>query len=121
MPRSFFASSLFVRFFGQEIAAWHGHRPLAVVFWGYGVLASAMLIALHAAALTSGQVALEQGLLVVSALYTVWILVAIWRCSAGAGPYWGLLARAMTIAWALNTGFVLGFLQIDLLVRHAGG
>jgi hypothetical protein len=100
--------------------AWRGKLDLATVFWGYGVLASSALVVLHATTLLLRQVAFQQVLIVVSGLYTMWILVAIWRCAAGAHPYWGTLARWLTIAWALNTGFVLAFLQIELIVRTLG-
>lgn len=113
--------SLLLRLFEPEIAAWRGKADLAGVFWGYGVVASSALIVLHATALTPRQVALQQGLIVASALYTAWVLVAIWRCSPRAHPCWGALARWLTVAWALNTGFVLVFLQLELLFRRIGG
>jgi len=49
--------------------------------------------------------------------YTVWIIVGIWRCSSNAAPFWGGLARLLSVAWTLNTALVLIFLQIDLLVN----
>ena len=108
------------RFFGPEAAAWRGEFDLATVFWGYGVLGSSVLIILHATALILRQIALQEALIAASALYTVWIVVAIWRCSSRAHPYWGTLARWLTVAWALNSGLVLAFLQVDLLVRVLG-
>lgn len=104
-----------------EIRAWRGEADLATVFWGYGVLASAGLTLLHATALTLRQVALQQALILVTALYSLWILVAIWRCAAGASLFWGTLARWLTVAWALNSGLVLAFLQLGLLARLLGG
>lgn len=112
--------SLLARFFARERAAWRGEANLATVFWGYGVLASFPLIILHVTALSLRQVALQQLLIIASALYTTWILVAIWRCASRAHPYWGTLARWLTVAWAFNSGFVLVFLQIELLVRNFG-
>ncbi len=109
------------RLFEPEAAAWRGEAGLATVFWGYGVFGSSVLVVLHATALMLRQVALQEVLIVASALYTVWILVAIWRCSARAHPYWGTLARWLTVAWALNGGLVLAFLQLDLLGRVLGG
>lgn len=113
--------SLLIRFFEPEILAWRGEANLITVFWGYGVVASSALIVLHAAALMLRQIALQQVLIAASVLYTVWVLVAIWRCSTRAHPYWGTLARWLTVAWALNTGLILTFLQLDLLSRQFGG
>ncbi len=109
-----------IRFFEPEAAAWRGETDLATIFWGYGVFGSSVLIVLHATALLLRQVALQELLIVTSALYTVWILVAIWRCSARSHPYWGTLARWLTVAWALNSGLLLAFLQVELLVRIVG-
>jgi hypothetical protein len=108
------------RLFAPEIRAWRGEHRLGVVFWGYGVLASSGLILVLGAAIVLGQVALQQILLVAGALYTGWILVAIWRCAGRAHPYGGGLARSLTIAWALNSALVLLFLQLDLLRRYLG-
>lgn len=95
--------------------------PLAFAFWGYGVFASCLLVALHAAAIALGQLAFQQLLVVLSGLYTWWTLVAIWRCAANASALWGTAARWLTVAWAMNTSLVLVFLQLDLLVRYAKG
>ena len=108
------------RFFEPEAAAWRGETNLATVFWGYGVFGSSALIALHATALMLRQVVLQEAMILASALYTVWIVVAIWRCSARAHPYWATLARWLTVAWALNSGLVLAFLQVELIVRAVG-
>jgi hypothetical protein len=114
------AASFFSRLFAPELRAWRGEHRLGVVFWGYGVLASFGLILVLGAAIILGQLALQQMLLVVGALYTGWILVAIWRCAARAHPYWSVLARSLTIAWALNSLLVLLFLQLELLRRYLG-
>lgn len=103
-----------------ELRAWRGERSLAVVFWLYGVAVSWLLVGLHALALLRGQVGLQQVLFLVAALYTLSILVAIWRCAVTASPFWGAVARGLTVAWAINTGLVLLFLQADLLVRLPG-
>ena len=108
-------------FFAPELRAWRGAMSLPVVFWGYGVATSLMIATLHASALDLGQLALQEILIVLSVGYTVWILVAIWRCAANADPLWANVARWLTVAWALNTAFVLFFLQIDLLAGHAWG
>ncbi len=56
-----------------------------------------------------------------SAAYTVWILVAIWRSAPNAGPFWATVARMLTVAWALNAAFVLLFLQTELVLRFDRG
>jgi len=94
---------------------------LPVVFWGYGVATSLALAILHATALDAGQLAFQQALILVSAAYTVWFLVSIWRCASNAGPFWGTLARWLTVAWGLNTALVLFFLQLELMLRYARG
>lgn len=94
---------------------------MSTVFWGYGVFASCVLAALHAAALDLGQLVFQQFLIAFSALYTVWIVVSIWRCAENGAPFWGVLARWLTVAWALNAAFVLLFLQFDLLARDVHG
>lgn len=104
-----------------ERRAWQGRMPLATVFWGYGVVVSLALALLYATALDLGQVALQQGLILVCAAYTVWIVVAIWRSADNAGPFWSNLARLLTIAWALNSAFVLFFLQIELVLILSWG
>lgn len=108
------------RFFEPERTAWRGEADLVTVVWGYGVLASSALIVLHATALMLRQVAFQEVLIVTSALYTLWLLVAIWRCSSHAHPYWGALAQWLTVPWALNSGLVLAFLQIELMARTLG-
>lgn len=109
------------RFFDPELRAWRGEMLLTGVFWGYGVFASCVLAVLHATALELRQLLFQQALIFLSALYTLWILVAIWRCAANAAPFWGTVARWLTVAWGLNTALVLIFLQFDLLVRYAQG
>jgi len=113
-------TSILQRLFGPELRAWRGERGLAVVFWGYGVFASLLLILLHATALQRDQRAVQQAMIVISGLYTAWILVAIWRCARNAAPHWAVLARWLTVAWALNAAMVLLFLQIELLIRLWG-
>ncbi len=102
-------------FLAPEIRVWRGKASLRLVFWGYGVVAGSVLAVLFATAYYLNQIALQQTLIVVSALYTVWIVVGIWRCAANATAFWGNLARLLCVAWAMNTAFVLMFLQIDLL------
>lgn len=110
--------SVLARFFAPELRAWRGQAALQLVFWGYGVATSLAIAAIHAGAMYLDRLLLQQALIVVSGAYTAFILVAIWRCAENAAPFWGTLARWLTVAWALNAAFVLFFLQIELALRH---
>lgn len=105
------------RFFRPELDVWRGRRSLATVFWSYGVLVSIGLIVLHAAALQRQHPIEEQILIAASAVYTIWILAAIWRTTARNESYWAKLARGLTVAWAMNSVMVLAFLELDLAAR----
>ncbi len=109
------------RFFGPELRVWRGLAPLWTVFWGYGVVASLAIVVLFLTAYDLSELAFQQVLIVVSALYTVWVLVGIWRCASNADPLWRDMARLLTVAWALNTALVLVFLQIDFLMHCMQG
>jgi hypothetical protein len=115
------ATAMARAFFAPELRAWRGEMALAKVYWGYGVGVSCLLGLLLLEALREGRALLEQGLLAVLALYTVWILVAVWRCAANASPQWRMFARLSTVVWACNAALVLTFLQFDLLMRFFGG
>jgi hypothetical protein len=107
-------------FFEPERRAWRGDAPLWKVFWGYGVLTSSGLALLYLIALEQQHILMQQALLILLAAYTLWILVAIWRCAAHSPPGWATLAQALTVAWAANTILVLTFLQTDLLAAYMG-
>jgi len=112
------SANLFLRLFATEVRAWYGQEPLWKVFWGYGVLASSIMIGLYALATMQGRILVEQLLLVFFAGYTVWILVAVWRCAANSDPLWRTLARSLTVAWAGNTALVVFFLQLEILLEY---
>jgi hypothetical protein len=102
-------------FFAPELRAWCGEMALARVYWGYGVGVSLALGLAMLGALSAGARLLEQTLLLTLAVYTVWILVAVWRCAAQSARHWCFLARLSTLAWACNAALILGFLQLDLV------
>ena len=106
--------------FATELRAWHGREPLWKVFWGYGVLASAILALFYVLAVHEERVILQQILLCLFAGYTAWILVAVWRCADNSDTLWRTLARSLTVAWAANAVLVLTFLQLDLLATYMG-
>lgn len=89
---------------------------LGKVYWGYGVLTSSLLALLMLEALRENRPWLEQGPLAALALYTVWILVAVWRCPKSS-LQWRFFARLSTIVWAANAMLVLGFLELELIAR----
>jgi hypothetical protein len=107
--------------FEPEWRAFTGRAGLGRVFWVYGVLVSSGLALLYLLAREAQRVDVQQLLLVLMLLYTGLILVAVWRCAGPAAPPWGQIARALTVAWALNVLLLIGFLQIDLLAAWLGG
>lgn len=104
-----------LRYFEPELRAWYGLLPLWKVFWGYGVGASAVMIGFYALAVVEHRPAVQQALLAFFALYSVWIIVSVWRCAESTGPHLQLIARSLTIAWAANSVMVILFLQLDLI------
>lgn len=106
-------------FFSPELRAWRGQMSLSKVYWGYGVLASALLAVLMFEALRQQKLWTLQALLLAFLLYTIWILISVWRCAERAKPHWRLFARLSTVVWAANTLLVLGFLELELLARLA--
>lgn len=110
----------FYRLFEAELRAWYGLLPLWKVFWGYGVAASWVLIGLYVMAVSEDQTNVQQCLLVLFGAYTVWVLVSVWRCAAASDPHWQLLARLLTVAWAVNAAMMIVFLQLELLIIRLG-
>ena len=107
------------RLFAPELAAWRGQQPLWKVFWLYGVAASSALIALYLFAFLVDAVALRQIFVLFFAPYTAWILVSIWRCSNNVRePFWRMLARFLTIAWACNAILIIVFIEMNLISRY---
>ncbi len=91
---------------------WRGEGRLWVVFWIYGVLASALLTAIVLAATLNNWITAVWVLvaLLLGVAYTVWVLVSVWRCAPNINdeplgiPKDTLtaLARWLTTAWAIN-------------------
>lgn len=115
------ARSLLGQVFAAEIRAWHGEAALGPLFWGKGVGVSLLLIVFHATLMWQGWVLAQQLSLAGISAYTVWILVAVWRCAGRADPNWGTLARWLTVAWGANATLVLLFLELDLVMAALGG
>jgi hypothetical protein len=99
---------------------WRGHGPLWKVYWLYGVLGSWILTAILLIILGRGLTAgfLFQIVLILLAVYTVWIVVSVWRCAFNVeNENYAYIARALTVAWAINAALVLGFLELELIKR----
>lgn len=97
-------------------AAWQGRLPLGKVFWLYGVLLSTLVTLLYVwlALREDGGSSLRQFLVLAFVPYTAWILVSIWRCAPNARrPYYGDMARALTVAWAINAALLIVFVEMD--------
>jgi hypothetical protein len=101
---------------------WRGQGPLWKVYWLYGVLGSNVLAAVLLFLMQRGGLAggWFQIVLLALAAYTVWIVISVWRCAFNVdNPMYGHMARALTVAWAINAVLVLGFLELQSL--QAGG
>lgn len=107
-------------FVAPELRAWRGEASLPAVFWLHGVGVSAVLLGLLGISIHRADLLWEQALLVGFGLYTAFVLVAIWRCARNTDSLWSVLARVLTTFWAANTGLVLLFLQLGLVIRYAG-
>lgn len=105
--------------FGNFLArCWNGEEPLARVFWIYGVLASTVVTILFVmlVRIEGPGFGIHQFLILSFVPYTVWILVSIWRCAFNVeNAYYGHLARALTIAWAINAALLVLFVELRLL------
>lgn len=106
---------------------WRGNEPLWKIFWLYGVLVSVGLAVLIATAAFQNWVALPGliAMIVGLAIYTVWVVVSIWRCADNieGRPFgfepalWSTLARALTVAWVINA-LGLSMLLIEMTILH---
>ena len=106
-------------FFDPEIRIWRGERPLGMVFWAYGTLATVGFSILYALSLYLGRIGLQQSLLVCITGHTVWIVVSLWRASRPAvNTWWGALVRQLAVVWTVGVILVVAFLQLDLIERY---
>jgi hypothetical protein len=91
---------------------WRGEGPLWRLYWIWGVLVSCVLALVVGVPAAYGWIgpATTFALLALGAVYTIWILVSVWRCAFNiegvplgiAAEAWGMLARWLTVAWAIN-------------------
>jgi len=97
---------------------WRGEGPLWKVYWLYGVLGSNVLALILLLLVRADAVATLwfQIVWLLLAAYTVWIVVSVWRCAFNVeNPMYGHMARALTVAWAINALMVLAFLELEFL------
>lgn len=97
---------------------WQGHGRLWKVYWVYGVIGSNILVAILLLLIRQGALGTLwfQSILLLLAAYTVWIVVSVWRCAFNTeNLLYGHMARALTVAWAINALLVLGFLELEFL------
>jgi hypothetical protein len=97
---------------------WRGEGPLWKVYWLYGVLGSTVLALVLLLLMQRGAIdsAWFQLVLLLLAAYTVWIVVSVWRCAFNVEkPLYGHMARALTVAWAINAMMLLGFLELQVV------
>jgi len=97
---------------------WRGHGRLWKAYWLYGILGSNVLALILLLLMQRGAIGSVwfQFVLLLLAAYTVWIVVSVWRCAFNVEkPMYGHMARALTVAWAINALLVLGFLELQVL------
>lgn len=109
---------------------WHGEGRLAPLYWLWGVAGSFLLAAIIAGPPLAGRAGVGWALagIAFGAVYTLWILVSIWRCAeniAHPAPLgvprdvWSGLARVLTVGWAINAAGMSAMLIEALLERPA--
>lgn len=93
---------------------YHGHQPLARVFWIYGVLFSHLYFAVILMAHHVVSTPLMGLLLVGFVVYTAGILRLVWINAENTQRHEYIpVARYLTVAWAINAVLVSGFLWVD--------
>lgn len=94
-----------------------GEGPLWKVFWLYGVIPSNVLWAVTLYMVWAQvPVAAISFALAILLVYTGWIVVAVWQCADNVqDERYGVVARWLTVAWAINTILVVLFLQLNIL------
>ena len=97
--------------------------PLWKGFWLYGVLPSNLLWLAVAWLVDHNQLpGATLGLLVFLLGYTAWIVAAVWKAAPNAkDPRYGVMAQALTVAWAINTVLIAFFLGLQMVRALVGG
>lgn len=91
--------------------------PLWKVFWLQGVIPSNLLWAAVLWMMARGLSPRGVGALLLLVLaYTAWIVPSVWSAAPNTpNPRYSVLARALTVAWAINTVLLVFFLEVQLL------
>ena len=93
-----------------------GHSQLWVVFWIYGVLTSHLFFGAIVYFYRQIGTPLLAALLAGFVAYTAWIMRAVWVNAFNVQKEtYGHIARALTVAWALNAVLVSAFLFLGHL------
>lgn len=95
-----------------------GSTPLWIAFWLFGVVFSHVLFAgvvlLYAKVSSTAMAVALAGFVV----YTAWIMRVVWvNADNVRNPVYGNIARFLTVAWAINSLLVSGF----MLLSHIAG
>ncbi|HUW54221.1 MAG TPA: hypothetical protein VMV99_12475 [Rhodanobacter sp.] len=100
-----------------RVMAWAERAPLWRVFWLYGVIPSNLLWAAALGMMFAGlHINLVRSLLVFLLVFTAWIVRAVWLAAPNVGDRrYGLVSRALTVAWGINTVLLVFFLELQLL------
>ena len=102
----------------KTVRAQFSEGRLWLVFWIYGVLLSTIVTGVFVAQLATEDPipGLKQVLIVAFIPYTVWILVSIWRSAFNVeNELYGHMARALTIAWAINITLLIISAELGLI------
>lgn len=70
--------------------------------------------------INEGRSSVLELLLLLFALLTPWMLIAVWRRASYSDPLWTTLARSLTVEWSINTALVRLFLQLNLPATKMG-
>lgn len=99
------------------LTRWAERTPLWRVFWLYGVIPSNLLWLVTLGMISAAwHVNVIRSLLILILVFTAWIVHAIWHAAPNTPDRrYGVLAKALTIAWAINAVLLVFFLELQLL------
>ena len=108
---------------GWILRAWQGQERLWKVFWIYGVILGIILQVIGSVVAALYGVALQIPALIFYIIYTIWLLVAEWRCAFNAEwKIWGYVVRILIIFGQIIIiiGVLAGGVLIGSdLIKHA--
>ena len=86
------------RVFEAEMRAWRGMSRLNG-FLGLWSARQRHSYSRLFPAVDQNRIAVTQAFLLLFLGYTIWLLVALWRCSAAAELFWQMLVRSLIFVW----------------------